>query len=276
MTSNSSDVEPASRDGGDAGIKIIGRAVAVLRALAGEREGLSLSQLAENTGLPRSTVHRLVSAMEVEGVLVAASTTGRVRIGPELVRVAEAGRPDVRAHLRPAMEHLAQTLGETVDLAVMEPGRLRIIDSIEGQHLLRAVSVVGTTIPLHCTANGKALLAKLSDAEVARVLPARLTRFTPATITHRAAFLDELAKVRRTGIAFDREESTPGISASAIAVQDPYGTLAALGVPMPTIRFQDRERDITTALNTAREQAVSLSSVDMLSETDSGSAQSPP
>jgi len=92
VTPDATHTEAAAQDGGDAGIKIIGRAVAVLRALAGEREGLSISQLAERTGLPRSTIHRLVSALEVEGVLVAASVTGRVRIGPELVRLAEAGR----------------------------------------------------------------------------------------------------------------------------------------------------------------------------------------
>jgi DNA-binding IclR family transcriptional regulator len=192
-------------------------------------------------------------------VLVAASTTGRVRIGPELVRVAEASRPEIRTLLRPAMEHLAQTLEETVDLAVMESGRLRITDSIQGQHTLRAVSLVGTTMPLHCTAlhctaNGKAILAKLSDAEITRLLPARLARLTPATITRRAAVLEVPTEVRRTGIAFDLEESTPGVCAIAIAAQDSYGTLAALSVPIPTIRFRGREQDIAAALNTARGQ----------------------
>jgi DNA-binding IclR family transcriptional regulator len=273
VTRSDSQPEPASRDGSEGGIKIIARAVAVLRALAGETEGLSLSQLAERTGLPRSTIHRLVSAMELEGVLIAASATGRVRIGPELVRVAEAGRPDVRIQLRPVMEHLAQALGESVDLAVMESGRLRIIDSIQAQHVLRAVSMVGTTMPLHCTANGKALLARLSDAEISSVLPPRLTRLTPATITRRSAFLDELAEVRRTGIAFDREESIPGVCAGAIAVQDPYGTLASLSVPMPTVRFQGRERDIAAALHTAREQIASLPSADPRPRSDSQGAR---
>ncbi|MEU5322204.1 IclR family transcriptional regulator [Streptomyces sp. NPDC021056] len=274
MTPDATHKEAAAQDGGEAGIKIIGRAVAVLRALAGEREGLSLSQLAERTGLPRSTIHRLVSALEVEGVLVAASATGRVRIGPELVRWAEAGRPEIRALLRPAMEHLAQTLEETVDLAVLESGRLRITDSIQGQHTLRAVSVVGSSLPLHCTANGKAVLAKLSDAEIARLLPARLTRLTPSTITRRAALVEELTQIRRTGMAFDLEESTPGVCAIAIAVQDTYGTLAALSVPIPAIRFHGREQDIVAALDTARQQVSSVQS-DTLPESDTYDATPP-
>ncbi|WP_405540372.1 hypothetical protein OG787_00105 [Streptomyces sp. NBC_00075] len=189
--------------------------------------------------------------------------------------MAEAGRPEIRALLRPAMEHLAQTLEETVDLAVLESGRLRITDSIQGQHTLRAVPVVGSSLPLHCTANGKAVLAKLSDAEIARLLPARLTRLTPSTITRRrAALVEELTQVRRTGMAFDLEESTPGVCAIAIAVQDTYGTLAALSVPIPAIRFRGREQDIVAALNTAREQVSSVQS-DTLPESDTYDAPPP-
>jgi DNA-binding IclR family transcriptional regulator len=114
------------------------------------------------------------------------------------------------------------------------------------------VSAVGATFPLHCTANGKALLAELAPEEVARVLPTRLRRCTPATITARAKLVAELEVVRETRVAFDREEHTTGISAAGIAVRDPFGALAAISVPMPTQRFNGREAELALALRQVR------------------------
>jgi DNA-binding IclR family transcriptional regulator len=240
------------RDAPAGGVQVIARAAQILRALDGEHDGLSLSQLSERLGLPRSTVHRVVSALAAEGFVAAASPNGRVRLGPELARLALSSRRELRQELRPHLQRLFETLNETVDCAVLDGEHLRFIDQIAAPHRLRAVSSVGGTFPLHCTANGKAILAELGNGEVARVLPTRLKRCTAATITSRAELLAELEIVRRTRVALDREEHTNGISAAGIAVRDPFGTLAAISVPMPTQRFAGREQEIADALVAAR------------------------
>jgi len=237
------------------GIQVIARAAELLRALDGEPQGLSLSQIAGRIGLPRSTVHRLVTALEREGFVAAASPNGRVRLGPELLRLAEGGRRDIQAELRPLMQRLFDDLDETVDLAVLDGDHLRFIDQIPAPHRLRAVSAVGATFPLHCTANGKAILALLGDEAASALLPPRLERFTPATTIQRRALLAELAEIRERGVALDREEHTTGISAASIAVRDPRGTLAAISVPMPTQRFTGREAAIVRTLRAARADA---------------------
>jgi DNA-binding IclR family transcriptional regulator len=242
-------VSERSKDGG---VQVIARAAQILRALDGESNGLSLSQLSERLSLPRSTVHRVVSALAAEGFLVAASPHGRVRLGPELARLALGSRRELRQELRPFLQRLFDDLNETVDCAVLDGDHLRFIDQIAAPHRLRAVSSVGATFPLHCTANGKALLAELAADEVARVLPTRLRRFTPATLTSRAELMAELESVRASRVAFDREEHTTGISAAGIAVRDPFGALAAISVPMPTQRFEGREAEIGAALRRAR------------------------
>jgi len=234
------------------GVQVIARAAQILRALDGEPDGLSLSQLSERLSLPRSTVHRVVTALATEGFLAAASPSGRVRLGPELARLALGSRRELRAELRPYLEHLFDSLDETVDCAVLDGDHVRLIDQIAAPHRLRAVSAVGATFPLHCTANGKALLAELSVAEAARVLPTRLKRCTPATITARAELVAELETVRASKVAFDREEHTTGVSAAGIAVRDPFGALAAISVPMPTHRFAGREAEIAGDLRAAR------------------------
>jgi DNA-binding IclR family transcriptional regulator len=245
----SSSERTASPNGG---VQVIARAAQILRALDGEPHGLSLSQLSERLALPRSTVHRVVTALATEGLLAAASPNGRVRLGPELARLALASRRELRLELRPHLQRLFDRLNETVDCAVLDGDHLRFIDQIAAPHRLRAVSAVGATFPLHCTANGKALLAELSPEEVSRILPTRLRRCTPATVTVRAELVAELERVRVSHVAFDREEHTTGISAAGIAIRDPFGALAAISVPMPTQRFEGREAEIAAALTDAR------------------------
>ena len=238
------------------GIQVISRAAQILRALDGAHDGLSLSQLAERVDLPRSTVHRLTTALAAEGLLATASPNGRMRLGPELTRLAIGARRDIRQELHPFMEQLFERLNETVDCAILDGDHLRFVDQIAAPHRLRAVSAVGAVFPLHCTANGKAILAALPPAAVNDVLPARLERFTESTITTRADLARELEQIRATGIAFDREEHTHGICAGGIAVSDAFGQLAALSVPMPAQRFRGRETAIAEELSAVRDAAL--------------------
>jgi len=240
----------------DGGVQVLGRAAAVLRALHGHPEGLSLSEIAHEVQLPRSTVHRLTSALTHEGLLEAASPGGRLRIGPEVERLARGSRPELREQLRPFLELLAASLGETVDCAVLEGGQMRFIDQIPGPHRLRAVSAVGSSFPLHCTANGKAALALLGPERALELLPARLQRFTAATITRRADLLAELELIARSRVAFDREEHSPGICAAGIAVTDLAGRIAALSVPIPSQRFAGREPELERELARVRLQVI--------------------
>ena len=118
------------------------------------------------------------------------------------------------------------------------------------------MSAVGSAFPLHCTANGKALLSGLDDDAIRDLLPAQLTRFTAATITSRDALLAELDEIRRSGVAFDREEHTDGISAVAAVVRDAHGPVAAISVPVPTQRFTGNEDRYAGAVRAAAGRAV--------------------
>jgi DNA-binding IclR family transcriptional regulator len=240
------------------GIQSIARAAAVLRALEQVPDGLTLIELSHAVGLPKSTVHRLVGALTSEDLL-AARPDGRIGLGGGLTRLAVARRKSLPGLVRPALVELRGRLGETVDLAVLDGAALRFVDQLPGDHRLRAVSAVGAEFPLHCTANGKALLAALEPEEALALLPARLPRHTPATITTRAALLRELEQVRRRGVAFDREEHTEGISAVGAVVLDAGGAVAAvLSVPVPTARFQGLEKRYESAVRAAAARASEL------------------
>jgi DNA-binding IclR family transcriptional regulator len=236
------------------GIQVVARVAAVLRALNGAVDGLSLSELANRVDLPRSTVHRLVVALREEG-LVASSASGRTRLGPELIRLAAASRRDLGRELRPYMEQIYAELNETVDLAVLDGARLRFIDQIAASHPLRAVSAVGETFPLYCTPNGRALLAELPPDERRRLIGRKLKRYTPHTVTDPARVLREVEEIARTGVAITRNELTDGISAAAVAIRDAFGELATIAVPIPSQRFVGREAEVCAVLLRVRLQA---------------------
>src|SRR6266849_7295891 len=141
-----------------------------MRALEGESSGLSLGQIAERVGLARSTVQRIVAALEAEKLLIAASPSGRVRLGPTILRLAASARTDFVALARPFLVRLSDELGETVDLAIVKQDHLIFVDQVIGPQRLRAVSAVGETFPLYCTANGKAHLAQLDDTAVEQLM----------------------------------------------------------------------------------------------------------
>ena len=144
-------------------VQVIARAAAILRVLEEQEAGLSLGQIAQRVGLARSTVQRIVNALAAERFLISASPTGRVVLGPALLRLANNVATSFTAVARPYLLQLSSDLKETVDLAAIKKDRLIFIDQVEGSHRLRTVSAIGEAFPLHCTANGKAYLATLDD-----------------------------------------------------------------------------------------------------------------
>jgi DNA-binding IclR family transcriptional regulator len=239
---------PAEAAVAPTGVQVISRAGQILRALADEREGLSLVALSARVGLPRSTVHRLVTALEAEGLATGTSSNGRYRLGSEFMRMASDHHGELRHEARPLLERLSRDVDETVDLAILICDQVSFIDQIAAPHRLRAVSAVGNSFPAHCTANGKALLAAQTDAQLAKLLDAHLESLTPSTITTRRELLEDLARVRRDGYALDHEEHALGISAIGAPVHGRFGVVAAISIPVPTQRFVGNETLLERAL----------------------------
>jgi len=234
-------------------VQVIARAAAILRALEDEAAGLSLGQIAQRVNLARSTVQRIVAALEAEKFLIAASPTGRVRLGPTILRLAASARTDFVAIARPYLTQLSSELKETVDLSMVKKDHLVFIDQVIGSQRLRTVSAVGLTFPLHCTANGKAYLASLDNAAVADLIGTEYERRTPRTLTRLDDLLQDLKTVRRTGVAIDREEHEIGICAAGVITRDPAGNTVAISVPVPAQRFHKHQRTIVARLRATKE-----------------------
>jgi len=227
-------------------IQVIARAADILRVLA-DHNGLSLAEIAGHVGLARSTVHRIVLAL-VEERLVSANGPGQYRLGPEIANLAETSRLDSLRELHPYLVRLSRAVHETVDLSIRTDLTVTFIDQVVAQRRLRAVSALGLAFPLYCTANGKAALAALPDDLLHAVLSGPLEAFTPKTTTDHHQILAQVGEIRRTGIAYDREEYTLGICAVGSALLMKGDEVAAISIPMPAERFYGQENRIAQEL----------------------------
>ncbi len=206
------------------------------------------AELGERIGLARSTVHRILNAMRNEGLVERSARAAATGSGPALHRMADAVLRNDPGGLHPLLEELARSIDETADLSVLDRGRATIADQITSSQRLRAVSMIGESVPLHCTANGKAFLAAMDEAGLARALPGTLARLTPATVTDRAVLEAELVLIRARGYALDREEHTEGICGAGVFLGFVADVPMAVSIPMPAQRFYGREHAIAEAL----------------------------
>ena len=156
-------------------VQVIARAATILRALEEENgPGLSLGQIAQRVNLARSTVQRIVAALETEKLVIAATPNGRVRLGPTILRLAASVRSDFVAMARPFLGDCRKSSTKPSISPEVKKDHLVFIDQVIGSQRLRAVSAVGDTFPLYCTANGKAYLAQLTDKAIEALIGSRL------------------------------------------------------------------------------------------------------
>lgn len=231
------------------GIQVIARAAAILRALERHPNGMSLGEIAAAVSLPRSTVQRIADALAAEGLVLTASSARGVRLGPTLVSLAAAARFEIAEAARDTLAALSRESGETVDLSVVDNDKIAFVDQVAGTHRLAAISGLGVAFPLHSSANGKAALAAMNDTALAKLKKKlTLTPLTANTLTSWEALEREIAEIRKSDVAYDREENSAGISAIAMSVKSPSGELAAISIPVPTQRFGENEQALVKLL----------------------------
>lgn len=236
------------RDGSDA--TVVGRAVSLLAAFVPADNAVSLSELARRTGLPKPTAHRLAGHLIDRGMLE--RTDGGLRLGLALFELGQLvpRQRGLRDAARPYLEDLRQASGEAVHLAILEVPDVVYIDKLAARGGPALPSRVGGRMPAHCTAVGKVLLAHVPADLRRTVTQGPLIRRTARTIVLPGLLDKELQQVRRRGIAYEYEESAPGVICVAVPIVDHSGAVvAAVSVSGWSNRLV-RDR-VTPALRTA-------------------------
>ncbi|KMS85045.1 IclR family transcriptional regulator [Prauserella rugosa] len=224
-------------------VPAVARALDILELFLDADAVLSPPEMTRRLGLPRTTVHELVSTLTARGYLVPApEQAGGYRLGVRTYQLGSryAEQLDLAAEGRQVAADVAQTCDETVHVAILEDADVIYIAKVDSTHAVRMVSAAGRKLPAHCTAVGKMLLAMLPGEVLDERIPvdAALPAMTAASITSPTDLRTHLAEIRERGIAVEERESNPDVHCVAAPVRDASGAVvAALSISVPTVRW---------------------------------------
>jgi DNA-binding IclR family transcriptional regulator len=227
------------------------RLVALLEHVAARDQFHTLQGLAQATGLPKPTLHRMLQQLEAAGLLQREAEGRHWGAGARLRRLAESLLLNSSLHgaRHAVLRRLVDEVGESCNITALSGGEVVYLDRVETAAPLRFYLHPGSRVPMHCSASGKVFLAQMAPAQRRRLLGAApLEACTPRTLTDLAALEGELARVRAEGCAYDDEEFLPGLVCAAVPVPPAVpGARSALCVAVqgPAVRLS---RDKLVAL----------------------------
>jgi DNA-binding IclR family transcriptional regulator len=222
-------------------VSAVDKALDILEAMQ-DAEERTLQDLAERSGLPKSSCFRMLSTLEARGYVERGTAEKRYRLTFKLVEISHRllSRNPVRRLAMPQMQLLSERFGETVNLAVLSGGDVLYVDTLESSRPFRVTESPGGRSPAYLTALGKAMAAHLALGDLDRLIEQQsFRRQTPHTITSREQYLDCLEHVRRVGYAQDDEEAELGVRCVAAPILGPGGyPVGAISISAPAARFQ--------------------------------------
>lgn len=236
-------MESAATDagGGTPGVQALTRGVQILEAVAASPRGLRFTELLDETGVPKGTLHRLLQALTEERLLALDPRTQAYRLSSRVFQWAHKvwDEFDLRGAAEPELERLRDMTGEAIRLGVLDGNDILYIDQREVPQPLRLNNGVGSRAAPHASGLGKAILAHLPPERRRAMVGAMvLEQLTPNTITDAAEFVRQLDLTKARGYAVSIDEQNIGISSVAAPVLDHRGApLGAIGIMGPSFRL---------------------------------------
>lgn len=247
---------------GPRGTQSIHRAVALLREISHRlRAGWTLTDLAAQCGLDRSTAHRILACLVAEGLVVRHPVHRRYVLGPLAFELGLAAAPrfDLRTLCAPVLQRLADRIGDTVFLNTRSGNDSVCIDRREGDYPIKALAVeIGARRPLVASAGGVAMLLALPESERAAIVQANVSKLSG---TARARVSDIHRMLKRSavaGYAVNEDDIIPGVTAIGMPIALPSGEpVAAISIAAVSERLRERRRKEALALLRAAAAEVS-------------------
>jgi DNA-binding IclR family transcriptional regulator len=223
------------------GRSVTSKVLAILGAFDAGHPRLTLTEVAERSGLPLATAHRLVKELE-QWQALGRGPDGRLSVGMRLWELGQLAPSRLQDVAHPWLQEVFASTGENVHLAVRDGMEVLYVDKVYGRRAVPIVSRAGGRLPMHPTGVGKALLAHEPDWFVRAYLERKLERPTPHTITEPGRLARELATVRAQGYALTYEEMTLGSCSAAAPVLVEGRAIAALGIVLSSRRARELPR----------------------------------
>jgi IclR family transcriptional regulator, acetate operon repressor len=240
-------------------LRAVERTLEILDALARSPDGLTLSALAKEVAMPRSSVFRYLSVLEERRYVGRDPRSGSYQLGLAFFSFASPPTRSLAAAAKPLLERLRDAFGETINLGVLDGRRVLYLEVVESMRAMRLSARRGDREFIHSSALGKAIAAQLSEEEVRKILEVEgMPSLTSGTITDPDTYLRILEDVRATGFSTDFGESEEGARCIAVKLEWPASSIrAAISLSSPAARFptDDLEGVASELRATAREIA---------------------
>jgi DNA-binding IclR family transcriptional regulator len=234
------------------------RVLDILELLASQRDGLSLSALAEKTGASKSTIFPILKTLTARRYARFDPDARRYSLGLSCVALAEAGASDSAwlGDVHEEMRAIVNGCGEVCQLGVLEGSNVLYIAKVQSQRPVRLISHVGKRHPAANTALGKAMLADYDRERLNALYPDGLRAHTQYTVTNLDALFEQLQEVRRRGYAVDNRELNEETVCLAVPLRQRAKAKAALSVSMPMFRATEETQSVALELLFATQKRV--------------------
>ncbi|MFQ5924048.1 MAG: IclR family transcriptional regulator [Anaerolineales bacterium] len=211
-------------------IEALERGLSVLSLFSNDSSELTLTEISRSADLNMTTSLRIASTLESAGYLRRDPDTKRYRPSLKVLQLGFSAlrSMDTRQAARPHLERLSRETGETVSHAILDGSEIVYVDRVRNRSIVGVVLGIGSRLPAHCTAMGKAMLAFLPETDLrARLDSSQLERCTGNTIPDIETLTPDLAKVRKRGYAVNDQELAVGLRAVATPIRGEHGDVVA-------------------------------------------------
>ena len=236
----------------DVKVKSLYKAIKILDCFDSTHPERGITELAEMTGMLKSSIHNIASTFAACGILKKNPKTGKFALGTKVLELSNVYSINntLETTMKPYMQNLATESGETVYLAIPETPRVIYMDSAVSNQLNAQKYIRGVSAPMYCTAIGKAILAFLDEENIDIVIKNGLEKFTPYTIITEKDLRKELALIKKQGYAIDNMEHEYGVKCVSVPLFNMTGNvIAGLSITGPSPRFTaEKQREYSEIL----------------------------
>lgn len=229
------------------------KAVSILHCFSYDEPELGIADVVSKVEMPRTTVHRILSALIRTGLLIRKNNTGKYRIGPALYTMGSLYlvTTDSLAAAEPVTELLNELTGEAIKVSVFDRGNVIVIKKEESRYDFRYQHAVGSILPAYASGMGKAFLSELSEMELESLYPNEILKpLTNKTIATKTELKEELKQIRSTGFSVDMEGNTEGLCGVGCVIRDATGkVVAAMSIGVPSHTFTAERKHQLGTLN---------------------------
>lgn len=228
-------------------VKSVDRAMTIIQLVSTRKDGYSVTELAENLGLNKSSIFRIVTTLIEHGFIQQDEETKKYRLGYQYLELSSKllDSIDIRKEATPFLKELEEWTNEVIHLVIYSQQEAVYIEKLEGNETLRMHSQVGKRAPMHCTSAGKTILAHLPEKEVKEMIEQKgLPKHTEKTMTTEAELMKNIRDIRTNGFGVERDENEVGITCMAVPIFNFRGDIAgSISISGPSIRMSEERID---------------------------------